>query len=306
MKKDYKDKVKKEKLQESKKSRSAVIAKYGFVPQSVFTGTVKSQRLDTKFMTDRIAKTDSSYEDHGYSVRGGALSQFPIAIGLFVVKMWSEPGDLICDPCFGRGQRVVLSTGLGRDYIGFDICKKFYDEVISNVKNLRKSSLEDQGPEHETDTSYFATLNNRKIRLYLKDAKTIHLPDNSADLFFTSPPYWDIEFYDDNPEQLGYKKSYQEFLDGMKKISEHGFRVLKPGKYLAYLINDFRKGGKFYLYHRDLCNILEEVGFLPHDIVIYRLSKHALGAIFATQLEEQKRTAKCHEYILVFKKPGGE
>jgi len=81
------------------------------------------------------------------------------------------------------------------------------------------------------------------------------------------------------------------------------YRVLKPGKYAAWAVNDFRYEGKFYTYHGDCIRLLKEVGFQVHDIVIYNLSEHPLHLIFLTQLWERKHMAKQHEYLIVCRKP---
>jgi len=70
----------------------------------------------------------------------------------------------------------------------------------------------------------------------------------------------------------------------------------------AWCINDFRKGGILYPYHASVITLFENVGFKLHDIVITDLG-YPIGAAFATQLEDQKRTAKRHEYIIIGRKP---
>lgn len=302
MKKDYKTVIPKEDLENSKKVRAKIISKYGFVPQSVLPN-MKDKKYDDRFTRDIIVEQESSYIEHNYNVRDGALSRFPTRIGVFAIRFWTNPGDKIWDPCIGRGQRAAIANRLGRDYIGTDICEKFYDTVIANIKKVGSRTLGDYKV-HRDDRDYFhCDLNGSSMEMLLHDARTAPIEEESVDFVITSPPYWDIEFYDESPLQLGYKKSYEAYLEGMQEISATAFKALKPGGHIAYLINDFRKGGRFYDLHGDLWNGMENVGFNKHDIVIYKIADHPLGAVFASQLEARKTTAKSHEYIIIGKKP---
>ena len=302
MKKDYKTAVPKERLEDSKRIRAKIISKYGFVPQSLLPN-MKDKKFDELFTRDIIAEEKRSYIEHNYNVRSGALSRFPTRIGVFAMQFWSSPGDRIWDPCIGRGQRVTIANRLGRHYIGTDVCKEFYDTVIDNLMKIGKRSLAGFEILRSDDDYHHFILNGHHAELLLHDARNAPIEKESVNLVVTSPPYWDIEFYDDSPDQLGTGKSYEEYLDGMRDISRTAFNALKPGGYCIYAINDFRKGGKFYLLHADLIQGMMDVGLQPHDIVIYRIADHPLGAVFASQLEERKVTAKAHEYLIVGKKP---
>ena len=110
-----------------------------------------------------------------------------------------------------------------------------------------------------------------------------------------------MEFYDDGPEQLGYNHTYKDFMSGIERILAESYRVLKPNRYCAFNINDFRKDGQYYMYHADVARAMEKVGFKLWDIIIVPW-KSCIGACFASQIEERKITAKKHEYVVVSKK----
>ena len=301
MKKDYKEVVPKAKLEDSKKARQRLISRLGFIPLSVLPN-MKDKKYDDRFTRDIIVETEASYIEHNYNVRNGALSRFPTRIGVFVIQFWSEPGDKIWDPCMGRGQRAAIANALGRHYIGTDICRKFYDTVIGQLKKVGRRSLVGYEVFRDDPDSFHCELNKYSMELLFHDARTAPIEKESVSLVFTSPPYWDIEFYDDSPEQLGIGKTYEEYLEGMEQIASVAFKALKPGGFYVLAINDFRKGGRFYLLHMDLFQTMINVGFTPHDLVVYKISDHPLGAIFASQLEERKVTAKCHEFLIIGRK----
>lgn len=110
-----------------------------------------------------------------------------------------------------------------------------------------------------------------------------------------------LEYYDDHPQQLGYKKTYEEFLSGLSRILSESYRVLKPERHCIFNVNDFRKDGKFYMYHAHTANIMQKVGFKLADIIVI-VWQSAIGAAFADQVWSRKVTAKKHEYLIVAKK----
>jgi len=111
-----------------------------------------------------------------------------------------------------------------------------------------------------------------------------------------------LEYYGDEPAQLGWNKTYEEFLDGLKRVMMQCFRVLKPNRFCIFNVNDFRKEGIFYAYHNDVMQLAKYIGFLVHDVVILDWGS-SIFACFASQIEDYKVTAKVHEYLIVMRKP---
>ena len=52
------------------------------------------------------------------------------------------------------------------------------------------------------------------------------LGDESIHLVVTSPPYWNLKRYNDNPDQLGHINDYESFLSELEKVWSEVFRVL--------------------------------------------------------------------------------
>lgn len=67
-------------------------------------------------------------------------------------------------------------------------------------------------------------------RLIQADARELDfIPDGSVHLVVTSPPYWTLKRYNENPNQLGHIEQYEEFLEELNKVWKHCYRVLVPG-----------------------------------------------------------------------------
>lgn len=295
-------------LRRSRLGHSAMLALFGgsdLLPTSV----MRTKRVKADADRDEIA-ADRNYADCGSdykkelvndeslpgAVRGmarmldyrgdgsGAISKFPQDVGRTVVLFYSEPGDLIVDPFAGHNSRMELCVRAGRDYVGCDLSAEFM-----NFNRERAAELRAEFP-------------HRRIRLHHTDSRKQPIPDGVGDMTITSPPYYDIEYYGPEAEQLGLAKTYEEFLVDLRLCLAENFRTLKPGAFSAWFINDFRRKGEMHFYHMDLRDIGEQVGFVAHDIIVVDLGR-GLRDGFVNAAVEHKIIPKRHEYCLVFRKP---
>ena len=83
----------------------------------------------TKKNHDKEFKTDVIQYQNGY--RGKKNMWHPQAIPLdftkFFIEILSDKNDIVLDPFMGSGTTAVACDGLQRDYIGFEISKKYCD-----------------------------------------------------------------------------------------------------------------------------------------------------------------------------------
>jgi DNA modification methylase len=300
-----------ESLEKSREIRFEIIRKYGFVPTSVWEidyskckhvieldkrkqMNVSLEKQKKKNYDKRLPNIPSSFIASSTTTRGtsenAGLSTFPPELVRIVTLFYTEENDTILDPFCGHNSRLQIIYEMNRNYIGYDICEKFmqFNEEI-------KKEITGNGKQ----TSLLSQTN--AIKFYKQSSEKLNEKDNSIDLIFTSPPYWCVEYYGPEPEQLGLCETYKTFLIKIEKIIGGCYRVLKKDKFCIFNVNDFRHKGKFYKYHCDIANLLELVGFKLHDIIIIKWQS-SIGACFASQIEERKVTAKAHEYLIVGKK----
>ncbi len=59
-----------------------------------------------------------------------------------------------------------------------------------------------------------------------------HFQPETIDFVVTSPPYWAIRDYGyDN--QIGFKQSYDDYLDDLKKVFAGCFKLMKDERWIA-------------------------------------------------------------------------
>ncbi|MCP4702078.1 MAG: site-specific DNA-methyltransferase [Gammaproteobacteria bacterium] len=155
-------------------------------------------------------------------------------------------------------------------------------------------------------------------RLINGDARDLSfLPDESVHLAITSPPYWNLKKYNENPSQLGHIDDYEIFLGELKKVWEHIFRILVPGGRLVCVVGDVcvsrRKFGRHLVFplHADICVICRKIGYDNLNPIIWHKIANANfevenGSKFLGKPYEPNAIIKNDmEFILMQRKPGG-
>ncbi len=155
-------------------------------------------------------------------------------------------------------------------------------------------------------------------RLINGDARDLSfLDDDSIHLVVTSPPYWNLKRYNDNPDQLGHIQDYESFLFELEKVWRHVYRVLIPGGRLVCVVGDVcvarRNFGRHLVFplHSDISVICRRIGFDNLNPIIWHKIANASyevenGSKFLGKPYEPNAIVKNDiEFILMQRKPGG-
>src|SRR5882672_1954500 len=80
---------------------------------------------------------------------------------------------------------------------------------------------------------------NTTHRLIQGDARRLpFIKDESVHLVVTSPPYWTLKRYNENPDQLGHVDDYETFLLELTQVWKELYRILVPGGRLVCVVGD--------------------------------------------------------------------
>jgi len=155
-------------------------------------------------------------------------------------------------------------------------------------------------------------------RLINGDARNLaFLDDESVHLVVTSPPYWNLKRYNENPDQLGHVQDYEAFLNELEKVWRQVFRILVPGGRLVCVVGDVcvarRDFGRHLVFplHADICVICRRLGFDNLNPIIWHKISNASyevsnGSKFLGKPYEPNAIIKNDmEFILMQRKPGG-
>jgi DNA modification methylase len=155
-------------------------------------------------------------------------------------------------------------------------------------------------------------------RLVQGDAR--HIPfikDGSVHLAVTSPPYWTLKRYNENPNQLGHITDYERFLNELALVWREVYRILVPGGRLVCVVGDVclsrRNFGRHVVFplHSDIAVICRKIGFDNLNPIIWHKIANANyeinnGSKFLGKPYEPNAIIKNDiEFILMQRKPGG-
>lgn len=226
-----------------------------------------------------------------------------------LINFFTKEGDVVLDPFSGVGSTVKAAALNNRTGIGIELSPYWSD--------LSKERLEKEVGEGVSECHTILTGDSRKV---LKE-----LQKNSVDFIVTSPPYWAIlnkkadhkvkkeriandlaTNYSNSEEDLGNIESYSEFMDIMTEdVFKQSGKILKPEKYIAIVVSDFRHKSKFISFHSDLIQRLDnlevEEGYkltLQGVKVLLQNHKSLLPYGYPFAYVENIH----HQYILIFRK----
>tara|TARA_A100001011_G_scaffold333732_1_gene361645 strand:+ start:716 stop:1564 length:849 start_codon:yes stop_codon:yes gene_type:complete len=194
-----------------------------------------------------------------------------------LIKFFSKEGGVILDPFVGIGSTLKACVLTKRKGVGIELNGKYVELTEKRLKNELKDSSD----------------NSRQQIIHGDANKELDkIKNDSIDFIVTSPPYWNIlnkkdhkakqerinkgrdTKYSDDKKDLGNIDSYSEFLDKLIQIFVKCSKVLKRDAYMAVIVSDFREKSRYIMFHSDLANKLEEVGYVLKGItVLYQRHK---------------------------------
>jgi DNA modification methylase len=195
-----------------------------------------------------------------------------------LVRFFTKKGGVVLDPFVGVGSTLKACAMEGRAGIGF--------ELNARYAKLAKERL-------RTEVRDMWTTSDAQ-RIQVGDSRKLipKLAEDSVDFVVTSPPYWNILHkedhkahqerisndldtrYGDDPRDLGNVHDYSDFLRELASILGACAKPLKPKKYMAVIVSDFRDKSRFVMFHADIVRALEPFGLELRGLtVLYQRHK---------------------------------
>lgn len=195
-----------------------------------------------------------------------------------LVQFFTKSGQTVLDPFVGIGSTLKACALSQRKGIGIELNPHFAalsrDRLDTEIGDM------------------FSNVTDQQI--IQGDARDIlpTMADESVDFVVTSPPYWSIlkkedhkvrqervangllTDYGDDPRDLGNIATYDDFLVVLTDLFAECARLLKPGKYMAIVVSDFRHKSRYVMFHADLARSLESIGLEMRGLtVLYQRHK---------------------------------
>jgi DNA modification methylase len=187
-----------------------------------------------------------------------------------LIRFFTKREGVVLDPFVGVGSTLKACAIESRRGIGFELNPKY----VSLTKQRLKKEVSDP-----------KAVSWQEIRKGDARKLVLDLEENSLDFVVTSPPYWNILHkedhkakqeriekdldtrYSNDKADLGNIHDYDGFLDALGAILGACARPLKPKKYMAVIVSDFRDKSNYLMFHADVARILK-----PHGLELRGLT----------------------------------
>ena len=200
-----------------------------------------------------------------------------------IILRYSNPGDLVIDQFVGGGTTMVEAKLLGRDCIGVDV----------NAEALERCRKKCQFSFKKGGHVYFKQGDARKLSF---------IPNESIDLVCMHPPYADVIKYSEHLENDISLLPVDRFLESMVEVAEECKRILREGKYCAFLIGDIRKNGKVMPLGFRTMEIFLKSGFEIKEIVLKEQFNCRSTKKWLKKSIDKNFLLLAHEYLFVMMK----
>lgn len=223
-------------------------------------------------------------------------AKFPEELVDDFINFFTKENEIVFDPFLGVGSTIVSAERNNRKAIGIELNRSFYE--------ISKSRC------------------SKSANIILGDARTEidKIKKESIDFIMTSPPYWNILSkkrgnsdsqhkdrerkglklnYSDLQADLGNITEYDLFLKELVRIFSKCQKVLKNGKYMVIVIQNFRNtDGKYLTLAWDIAKKLgSKMDFVAEKVWIQDDKKLGIWGFPSTFVPNIH-----HHYCLIFKK----
>ena len=199
-----------------------------------------------------------------------------------VLCKWFTPekGAYIFDNFAGDTQKGLVFAMCGHRFKGIELRQ---EQVDINNKVIADSEL--------------------PIEYVCDDGQNVarHFEPESQDMFFTCPPYYDLEKYSDLPNDASNQRTYEEFINIIERGFKAAYNCLKPNRFAIVVLGDVRnkENGAYYDFGGDIKRIFKECGaHLYNELVLVEVP--STSGMRAPRYMESRKVAKTHQYIFVF------
>ena len=197
---------------------------------------------------------------------------------------WFVPkGGKILDPFAGGSVRGIVATEMGYKYVGIDLS---LPQILANQK--------------QSDKPFWIHGDSDKILFGL---------EGGFDFVWTCPPYYDLEIYSDNKDDLSQMS--ESFFDSkLDSIIYKSSIKLKDNRFFGIVVSEVREpsttgnysiGSYRGLVHKTI-KMCESHGLkFYNDLILYN-SQHQASRVSKTYFNRNRKIPSVHQNVLIFVK----
>ena len=223
------------------------------------------------------------FEEDKQNISAKGVSVFDPVLSELSCK-WFSPysGGKIFDCFAGDCFKGLVFALCGYEFTGIELRQ---EQVNDNINCCKKFS-------------------NLNLKYICDDGQNVdkYLQEESQDLLFSCPPYYNLEVYSNLPNDASNQKDYNDFLKILDNAYSKSIKILKDNRFAVIVVGNIRdKKGFYYNFINDIINIFNKNDmFLLNELI---LKEPVNSRRFSSRgLFKSRKIAKIHQNILVFYK----
>tara|TARA_Y100000768_G_scaffold80227_1_gene57074 strand:- start:18793 stop:19725 length:933 start_codon:yes stop_codon:yes gene_type:complete len=234
---------------------------------------------DAECVPSRFGNSDEEYfKKYGRKPMSGTSIFDPVLCEIMYSWFVKEGGSIL-DPFAGGSVRGIVANYLGYNYTGVELRQEQVDANMQQGIDI----LNLESPEWICGDSN----------------QVLDKMDRQFDFVFSCPPYYDLEVYCDDPNDLS-NMSYNEFNEVYESIIYKSCKLLRNNSFACFVVGNCRdKNGYLMDLVGNTIRAFEKSGLrFYNDIVL----KNAYGTAMlrASNTMTYKKVVKVHQNVLVF------
>ena len=193
---------------------------------------------------------------------------------------FTKEDDKILD-CFSGGSvRGIVASKLKRNYTGIDLSKNQIEHNISQGSKICETHI----PNWICDNG----LNVDKL-------------NEKYDFLFSCPPYYNLEVYSENPEDISTMQ-YKDFLNDYKEIIRKSCEKLNENSFAVFVVGEVRENGNYVGFVPDTIRAFEDAGMSYYNEMILLQEPATAGMRAEKFMNASRKIPKAHQNVLMFSK----
>ena len=197
-----------------------------------------------------------------------------------VIYSWfTAPGYQVLDPFAGGSVRGIVASKLGRRYTGIEL----------------------SGPQVEANRIQGQDIVPNNQPTWIQGDSLEKIPAERYDFIFSCPPYFDLEVYSDNANDLSTYPDYHSFWQAYAAIICKACDRLRNNRFACFVVGDLRdKDGNYRNFVSDTITAFDMAGLALYNEAILVTSAGSLPLRVGKQFERGRKLGKQHQNVLIF------
>lgn len=263
----------------------------------------RKDEWETVIRSSRVGRDTKRYNatpTNVFSARGvsakepESVSEFDPYLCELMYRWFSREGDMILDPFAGGCVRGIVASILGREYVGFDLSQKQVDANYYQKAEILKKYDGIRGESH----------------WFYGDSEFV-MPDVLRDynMVFTCPPYYNLEKYSNNPNDLSNMPTYKDFLRKYGAILKCSADLLSEDSFFVIVVSEVRADQQDLTHSQYLGLVPDTIKILQDSCGLHYYNEiileNAIGSLpirAPKSFDKTRKIGRHHQNILVFYK----